>query len=151
MTVTSTSRVSKSLGPLGPGAAPIVWNTKFLADPFGESSSEFAVADVVLKAEATALPEAVSELPRPMQPETSKAATLPSTTTEPKRPGSSTGRPSSSSLALAHPSCGAHLDPSQWCREPVADPPGWELATCRHCRKFIGWNPIEKARSKLRG
>ena len=43
---------------------------------------------------------------------------------------------------------GAHLDPSQWCRDSVADRPGWLLATCRHCRKLIGFGPVEKVRGK---
>ncbi len=88
--------------------------------------------------------ELVSELARSTPPASSMAAKLPSTATEPKRPGLppvGLSRP----LALAHASCGAHLDPSQWHREPVADRPGWELATCRRCGKPIGWNPVAKA------
>ena len=38
--------------------------------------------------------------------------------------------------------CESHFDSSGWKREPLADRPGWERASCRRCGKFIGFNPI---------
>lgn len=38
--------------------------------------------------------------------------------------------------------CVSHLDSSTWVREPLADRPGWERASCRRCGRFIGFNPI---------
>ena len=136
MTIPNSIPVRKMLGRSGRDAVPIVWNAKFLTDPFGESSPEGAILGAVPEAEA------VSELPRPTPLATSKTATIPSTPTEPKKPDASTGRTTSSSVASTLLSCGAHLDPHQWYREPVTDRPGWELATCKHCGKPIGCNRI---------
>lgn len=38
--------------------------------------------------------------------------------------------------------CEPHVVSSKWEREPLADRPGWEKASCRRCGQFIGFNPI---------
>ena len=116
-----------------------------------ETADLMAQLQAAWRSTARPEPAMATTAPATVSIPTISPAKLPSTATEPKRPGSSTGRTSSSSVALAPASCGAHLDPSQWHREPIADRPGWLLATCRHCGKFIGYGPVAKARSKLTG
>ena len=38
--------------------------------------------------------------------------------------------------------CSSHLNSTDWLREPLADRPGWEKASCRRCGRFIGFNRI---------
>ena len=123
MTATSTSRVRNVLGRLGREPIPIVWNAKFLADPFGESSLATSISDVVLKVETNVLPEAVCEhveSPRPMPPTTSKTA--------------------------AQVACRGHLDRSVWRHQPCSDRPGWFVTTCSVCGRSLCFSPERNVR-----